>query len=594
MTNVAPTSLTRRKRARLRAAATELMPQRVCFYCRVSTDEQADQNTVQLQLDYLRSRYKADFEGHGPVPMVFVGELIDAGWSGAIPFSDRPDGARALEWAREGKFDVLAVYKVDRLGRTARVLLEAHADLENLDVALTSATEPFDTRPGPMQAFGRFVFQLLGSIAEFERSTIQARTMGGKLRVAKDGQFVNGQVPFGFTVNASGLLVPNRAVIPELGIPESDLVAQLFERIAAGESCYGLAEWLTDNGVVSPRRWFNKEHQRLVEADRDDTQQWTNRRVWETIRNTAYKGERNLSFDQVEHQQTIEEPIVTPALWDDANDRMKRNSRNPWPDRRGGYVYLLSRKIRCQATLPSGLPCNLLYTGGINNGYRYYLCNGTDKTQARRRGGNRCPARGIRVEKIEAVVWADLAWQIRNPELALSSTQALLRDRQERTVDGEERRLALRKRRDELDLARRHLRALQSSGRRPFEEVEEDLANNAHALAQVGEQLMLAETAIETSEAIERRYADAVPLLARLRDQIDDIEASQDRKTMRTLIDELVSEIRVLDPRSGDPDLEVRYRFRADSSMANAGRFTNIMTIVVSGGTPETSMRQVI
>jgi site-specific DNA recombinase len=570
------------------------MPQRVCFYCRVSTDEQADQNTVQLQLDYLRSRYKADFEGHGPVPMVFAGELVDEGWSGAIPLSDRPDGARALEWARDGKFDVLAVYKVDRLGRTARVLLDAHADLENHEVALTSATEPFDTRPGPMQAFGRFVFQLLGSIAEFERSTIQARTMGGKLRVAKEGQFINGQVPFGFTVSASGLLVPNRAIVPELGIPESDLVAQLFERIAAGESCYGLAEWLTDNGVVSPRRWFNKEHQRLVEADKDDTQQWTNRRVWETIRNTVYKGERNLNFDQVEHQQTIKEPIVTPALWESANERMKRNSRDPWRDRRGGYVYLLSRKIRCRATLPSGLPCNLLYTGGINNGYRYYLCNGNDKTQAKRRGGERCGSRGIRTDKIEALVWADLAWQIRNPELALASTQALLRERQEQAVDVEVRRQELRKRRDELELARRHLRSLQSSGRRPFEEVEEDLADNAKAIAQVGEQLMLAEATIDTSEALERRYADAVPLLARLREQLDDIEASQDRHTMRLMLDELVSEIHILDPKSSDSDLEVRYRFRADSVSPDLRQFTNIMTIVVSGGTPETSLRRVV
>ena len=62
---------------------------------------------------------------------------------------------------------MVIVYRLDRLGRTARVLLDAHDQLASFGVAISSATEPFDTRT----SIGRFVFQLLGSIAELERET---------------------------------------------------------------------------------------------------------------------------------------------------------------------------------------------------------------------------------------------------------------------------------------------------------------------------------------------------------------------------------------------------------------------------------------
>ena len=61
--------------------------------------------------------------------MRYIGEYTDEGWSGTIPLCDRPGGARLLEDARDGKFDVVIVYKVDRLGRSARVLLDAHDEL---------------------------------------------------------------------------------------------------------------------------------------------------------------------------------------------------------------------------------------------------------------------------------------------------------------------------------------------------------------------------------------------------------------------------------------------------------------------------------
>jgi len=555
-------TLNRRKQHRGIQPETRAM-QRVCFYCRVSTDEQADQHTVEIQLDYLRSRFRADFEGTGPVPMVLVDEFVDEGWSGALPFADRPAGARALEAARERQYDVLALYKVDRLGRKASVLLQAHDDLEAYGVAITSATEPFDTRPGPMQAFGIFVFQLLGSIAQLERSTIETRTMGGKLRVAKEGEFVNGVVPFGYMVSPAGLLVPNTTLVPELGVTEADLVAQLFDRISAGESTYALADWLVDLGVTSPRRWYNKDKGHVTVAP--VAAPWSNRRVWETIRNETYKGERLLSFGMAEHTQEVP-PLVTPEIWDRANERMK--DRNAWKgDRTDTYVYLLSRKLRCAL-------CGNLYTGGAANGYFYYKCNGSKK-----RHGAHCSARMLRADKLEAAVWADMAWRVRNPAAGLQQAQEKLRARQTDSVEQSDQRAALRQQRATLEGVRLHLRHELTNGLRPFGEVEEDLAANAAAIARLDERLAQLDVSLAVTSDMERNFAAALPLLRQIADELDAIEAEGDRLKMRAIMDRLVQRVAIDDPHARLPDLTVDYTFALGTSSVRD--LTNIQTVVI-------------
>jgi site-specific DNA recombinase len=557
------TSATNRRRKLRLVEPTAHALQRVAFNCRVSTDEQAEQNTIVLQLEYLRGRFRPDFDGAGPVPMELVAEFVDEGWSGAIPLEDRPGGARALEAARDGKIDVLALYKVDRLGRKASVLLEAHDALEAHRVAITSATEPFDTRPGPMQAFGVFVFQLLGSIAQLERSTIEMRTMGGKLRVAREGEFVNGQVPFGYKVTPAGLLVPNDTIVPELGVAESDLVTELFARIAGGESTYALGDWLAEMGVHSPRRWYNKDLQRLTVAA--TAPPWSNRRVWETIRNETYKGERLLSFGLQEHTQEVP-PLVSSELWDQANERMKE--RNAWKrDREDTYLYLLSRKIHCE--------CGMLYTGGSANGYFYYKCNGN-----KRRNGARCSARMLRADKLEAAVWADLAWKIRNPAAALEQAQAKLRSRQTQSVDQQARRAALQQQLHTYETARLHLRRQRREGAR-LDEIEDDLLANAQDISRVQAQIAELDVVLDVTADMERHFAAAVPLLTQLADELDAIEAEQDRPKMRAILDKLVQRVTVSDPSVRTPDLTVDYAFAVGGATSTVREFTNIQTVVI-------------
>ncbi len=122
-------------------------------YARVSTNTQDEA----LQLDALQ---------RACVDRVFIDQA-----SGSI--QDRPGLLSALECARRG--DSLVVWRLDRLVRSLRHLIDVVRDLEHQGVALVSLTESLDTgTPG-----GRLVFHVFGALAEFERDLIRERTMAG-------------------------------------------------------------------------------------------------------------------------------------------------------------------------------------------------------------------------------------------------------------------------------------------------------------------------------------------------------------------------------------------------------------------------------
>jgi len=87
--------------------------------------------------------------------------------------SERPGLNQALSHLREG--DTLIVWRLDRLGRSLKHLIETITTLKEQGVAFKSLTENIDTST----ATGTLVFQIFGALAEFERNLITERTMAG-------------------------------------------------------------------------------------------------------------------------------------------------------------------------------------------------------------------------------------------------------------------------------------------------------------------------------------------------------------------------------------------------------------------------------
>ncbi len=122
-------------------------------YARVSTQDQS----TNMQLDALRA--------------VGCERIFSEKASGAK--TDRPELAKALEYARPG--DVIVVWKLDRLARSMRQLIETMEMLRERGIALESLTEKIDTT----SAQGKLVFGIFASLAEFERSLIRERVNAG-------------------------------------------------------------------------------------------------------------------------------------------------------------------------------------------------------------------------------------------------------------------------------------------------------------------------------------------------------------------------------------------------------------------------------
>ena len=129
-------------------------PRRAAIYARVSTLDQTAENQLTELRRYVKVRGWA------------AEEYVDEGFSGSTDSRSALD--RLLRDARRRRFDVLVCWRLDRLGRNLRHLIQFLEELQALGIAFVSLAEGIDaTTPA-----GRLQMHILGAIAEFERARI--------------------------------------------------------------------------------------------------------------------------------------------------------------------------------------------------------------------------------------------------------------------------------------------------------------------------------------------------------------------------------------------------------------------------------------
>jgi DNA invertase Pin-like site-specific DNA recombinase len=104
---------------------------------------------------------------------IVFGEYVDHGVSGSK--ESRPELNRLTADAHRRAFDAVLVWKIDRYGRSLKHLVNALADLAAYGVAFVSFRDNLDLSTPS----GRLMFQIIGVMAEFERSLIQERVRAG-------------------------------------------------------------------------------------------------------------------------------------------------------------------------------------------------------------------------------------------------------------------------------------------------------------------------------------------------------------------------------------------------------------------------------
>jgi DNA invertase Pin-like site-specific DNA recombinase len=282
---------------------------RVAIYLRISTDEERQPFSLEAQQERLAA-YVA----------------VQPGWVLARSYSDRMSGKRlnrpalqqALHDARAGRYELLLVFKVDRLARSTGGLAKVLEELDAAGVAFRSASEPFDTAT----AAGRMMMQMLGVFAEFEREMIVERTRMGLARKAARGEWTGGTPPFGYRYD------PERRIL--LPVPtEAALVQRIFtlyaDRRLGSAAISGL---LNDAGQPTNRG-----------------RRWTPNRVLGVLRNPTYIGQ--LPFNGQQHQSS-HQPIIDQELFQRAQLLLIERSDSPGAQAANATDYLLTSFLRCQ------------------------------------------------------------------------------------------------------------------------------------------------------------------------------------------------------------------------------------------------------
>lgn len=157
--------------------------QKVAIYVRVSTSGQTVENQERELLAHCQRQ----------------GWLVhkvyrDEGFSGAV--AERPALKEMMADARLGRFNLLAVWKIDRIARSISHLLEVLMELKGLGIGFVSLTEAINTET----AQGRMLCSFLGAIGEFEREMTIERVRSGMARAKANGVRI-GRPRAGFDVN---------------------------------------------------------------------------------------------------------------------------------------------------------------------------------------------------------------------------------------------------------------------------------------------------------------------------------------------------------------------------------------------------------
>lgn len=208
-------------------------------YLRVSTDEQADSG-LSMQHQARKTAALADLHD-----WTLLDTIQDAG--ATAKNTNRPGLQQILAMVRARKVDAVVVYKLDRLTRNLRDLLDLLKTLRRYGVRLVSVTENLDTE----SATGRMMISLLGVIAEWERDIIGERTSAALSQLRTNGKQYSGIAPYGWRYE-EGMMIEE----PD----EQQTLAIIQELHQAGHSLRRVAAEL-DRQERKPRngkRWHPK------------------------------------------------------------------------------------------------------------------------------------------------------------------------------------------------------------------------------------------------------------------------------------------------------------------------------------------------
>jgi site-specific DNA recombinase len=506
------------------------------LYARVSSDAQAQEQTIESQVADLRRRVVDD-----NASLQATNCFLDDGVSGST--LNRPALERLRDAAYVGQFQRLYVHSPDRLARKYAYQVLLVDELQKLGIEILFLNRAIGASPEE-----DLLLQMQGMFAEYERAKIMERSRRGKRHAATRGLVnVLSAAPYGYryVTRHEG----DGQAAYEIDDEQATVVRQVFQwigrdRLSIGEVTRRLSKMGTK--TATGKSW------------------WDRTTVWGMLKNPAYKGSaafgktrmgprRPQLRTQRGHSKTprrtgstydtdasaqlsIAVPaIISAELFEVVHTQLTANRQRGRESRRGAK-YLLQGLLECGC-------CGYAYYGKPVSRksaqgkvpYAYYRCIGTD---AYRFGGKRvCEYGPVRTDKLEEAVWVDACELLRHPKVLRKEY---------------ERRLAAPSDSDSLASIKKQLATSKRSVERLIDAYSDGVLDRAEfdpRLKRARERLSKHEQQLHELESESREQSTLREALSCLDSFCESIEANLEgadwrlrREILRTLIDKIVIE----------------------------------------------------
>ncbi|MCD6359379.1 MAG: recombinase family protein [Armatimonadetes bacterium] len=488
---------------------------KVAIYARVSTETQEQQKTIESQLEELREICK-NFQ--------VVREYVDNGWSGET--LARPALDRLRDDAKKGLFEAVYVHSVDRLSRNLYqqgILVE---ELRRRGIGIFIKDKPIDDTPE-----GKFVFNILGAVAEFEKEKILERTRRGRLYKARTKGFVGYIPPYGYsyikkTSEKEGKFVINKK--------EAQIVKLIFDLYLNFQSITRVQKELALR-LIRPRRGGEKWSRSTIrDILRDETYigtgYYAKYKSVEIDNGKKYKRRAKTGRRLRDRSEWIPvkfPPIIDKDKFSTVQDILSKRYK---PFGKSKHFYLLSGLIRCKN-------CGSTFTGSESGGNLYYRC-----TNRRKRAPfpKDCNAKHMRARDLENAVWNAVRKVILNPQILTTYVLHLADQIAEDEEELNKKKMEALQEKRALNVKKKKLDELYFRGLKTIKEYEEQMKEFNQEENRINEKIRELETKL--SQKINRpqiiRHIQYFCNLAKKR--LQSLTPEEKQRFLRFLIDEII------------------------------------------------------
>ena len=385
----------------------------IAIYCRVSTDEQAEFGySIDEQKRLLEEWCKAN-------DYIIYKCYSDRGISGKN-IKDRPALKELLSDAKEGKFDMVISWKINRVSRKLEDVLKIVSLLEKNNITFKSYSEPFETDTPA----GRMQFQMMALIGEFERGTIAQNVKMGMIAKAKSGNWCGGRV-LGYD------LVPNNSPEEEkkgknkleINEKEAEIVRFIFNEYSKGKGYKAITNQINKLGYKT-----KKGNNFSVGSIRDilTNPVYIGEIRYNVRQNWSEKRRRNINPNPI-RVKGKHEAIIDRELWDKV--QLILESKKGKPSRIYDGEYPLTGILRCPkcgAGMVISRTTNTL-ADGTKKRIAYYCCGNW-----KNKGTSVCNSNTIRVDKANEYVFKKIEELVSNEAMIKAVVKNINKERKDK------------------------------------------------------------------------------------------------------------------------------------------------------------------